>query len=78
MIKEPNLPEIPINADSIERALNNLLSNAIKYSPENGRIKVRAEIARDPQFVEVSVEDQGCGIPEEHQKKYLSVFTVWK
>ncbi len=74
LIKEPNLPEIPINADSIERALNNLLSNAIKYSPENGRIKVRAEIARDPQFVEVSVEDQGCGIPEEHQKKIFERF----
>ena len=74
LIKEPNLPESPINADSIERALNNLLSNAIKYSPENGRIKVRAEIARDPQFVEVSVEDQGCGIPEEHQKKIFERF----
>ena len=74
LIKEPNLPEIPINADSIERALNNLLSNAIKYSPENGRIKVRAEIARDPRYVEVSVEDQGCGIPEEHQKKIFERF----
>lgn len=74
IIKEPNLPDIPINADSIERALNNLLSNAIKYSPENGRIKVRAEIARDPNFVEVSVEDQGCGIPEEHQKKIFERF----
>lgn len=74
LIKEPNLPEIPINADSIERVLNNLLSNAIKYSPENGRIKVRAEIARDPRYVEVSVEDQGCGIPEEHQKKIFERF----
>ncbi len=74
IIKEPDLPEIPINVDSIERALNNLLSNAIKYSPENGRIKVRAELARDPQFVEVSVEDQGCGIPEEHQKKIFERF----
>ena len=74
LIKEPNLPEIPINADSIERALNNLISNAIKYSPENGRIKVRAEIARDPEYVEISVEDQGCGIPEEHQKKIFERF----
>ncbi len=74
IIKEPNLPDIPINVDSIERALNNLISNAIKYSPENGRIKVRAEIARDPNFVEVSVEDQGCGIPEEHQKKIFERF----
>ena len=74
LIKEPDLPEIPLHADSIVRALNNLLSNAIKYSPENGRIKVRAEIARDPNFIEVSVEDQGCGIPEEHQKKIFERF----
>ena len=74
LIKEPDLPEIPINVDSIERALNNLLSNAIKYSHENGRIKVRAEIARDPNFVEVSVEDQGWGIPAEHQKKIFERF----
>lgn len=74
LIKEPDLPEIPINVDSIERALNNLLSNAIKYSPENGRIKVRAELARDPNYIEVSVEDQGCGIPEEHQKKIFERF----
>jgi len=74
LIKEPDLPEIPIHADSIERALNNYLSNAIKYSPENGRIKVRAEIARDPNFVEITVEDQGCGIPEEHQKKVFERF----
>lgn len=74
IIKEPDLPEISINVESIERALNNLLSNAIKYSPINGRIKVRAELARDPNFVEVSVEDQGCGIPEEHQKKIFERF----
>ena len=74
IIKEPNLPDIPINVDSIERALNNLLSNAIKYSPENGRIKVRAELAKDPAYVEISVEDQGCGIPEEHQKKIFERF----
>lgn len=74
IIKEPNLPDVPINVSSIERALNNLLSNAIKYSPENGRIKVRAELAKDPNFVEISVEDQGCGIPEEAQKRLFERF----
>lgn len=74
LIKEPDLPEIPIHSDSIMRALNNYLSNAIKYSPENGRIKVRAEIARDSDYIEVSVEDQGCGISEEHQKRVFERF----
>ena len=74
LIKEPDLPKVPINVCSIERVLNNLLSNAIKYSPENGRIKVRAEIARDTNYVEVTIEDQGIGIPEEHQKKIFERF----
>ena len=45
-----------------------------EYSPENGRIKVRAEFSKNPEYIEVSVEDQGCGIPEEHQKKLFERF----
>lgn len=74
VIKEPDLPVISINIDSISRALNNLISNAIKYSPEGSRVKVRAEIASDNNFVEISVEDNGIGIPQEHLKKIFDRF----
>jgi signal transduction histidine kinase len=74
LIKEPDLPKLPMNVCSIERALNNILSNAIKYSHEGGRIKVRAELARNADYVEVAVEDQGIGIPEEHQKRIFERF----
>src|SRR5574344_2055631 len=74
VMKEPDLPEVLLNEDSIERALKNLISNAIKYSPEGKRIKVRAEMARVGDFVEVSVEDQGPGIAEEYQKKIFERF----
>jgi two-component system sensor histidine kinase NblS len=63
---ESSLPPIWMNADSIERVLRNLLSNAIKYTESGGRIKVRAELTGDGQFVEVTVQDTGIGIPEEH------------
>ena len=52
----------------------NILSNAIKYSPDGKRIKVRAERSRDGEYVEVSVEDQGPGIPEKYQKKIFDRF----
>lgn len=62
---ESSLPKVYMNSDSIERVLRNLLGNAIKYTPEGGRIKVRAEVIQDGQELEVSVEDTGVGIPEE-------------
>ena len=63
---ESALPNVLINPDSIERVLRNLLSNAIKYTAEGGRIKVRAEVAEGGDMLEVSVQDTGCGIAEEH------------
>ena len=45
-------------------ALSNLVSNAVTYSPDNSRVVVGARIA-DPESlrVELSVTDQGSGIP---------------
>lgn len=74
IMKEPELPDVVLNEGSIERALKNLLSNAIKYSPDGGRIKIRAERARMGEFVEISIEDQGTGIPEEYQSKIFDRF----
>lgn len=74
IMKEPDLPEIVFNEGSIERALRNIISNAIKYSPDNGRIKVRAERARMGEFIEISIEDQGPGIPEEYQSRIFDRF----
>ena len=69
---EPNLPQIPINYDSITRALMNLITNAIKYSNDNTIIKVRAEKFSD--YIVLAVTDQGPGISEENQKKVFDRF----
>ena len=74
IMKEPDLPELWLNIDSISRALMNILTNAIKYSPDGKRIKIRVERSRDGEYVEVSVEDQGPGIPEKYQKKIFDRF----
>lgn len=73
-IKEDSLPYINYNSQSIERVISNLITNAIKYSPNDSRIKIRAEIARDPNFLEVTVEDNGMGIAPEHQKMIFERF----
>lgn len=74
IMKEPDLPDVVLNEGSIERALKNLLSNAIKYSPDNGRVKIRAERARMGEFVEISIEDQGPGVEDEYQSKIFDRF----
>ncbi len=71
--KDENIPEALFNYDSIERAVRNLLSNAIKYSPEGK--KVRVNICNRPQNnITVTVQDEGCGISPEHQKKIFDRF----
>lgn len=74
VIVEPDLPQVMLNQDSISRALMNIVSNAIKYSPDGKRIKIRAERSRVENCVDISVEDQGAGIPEESLSKIWERF----
>ncbi|MBN2681917.1 MAG: HAMP domain-containing histidine kinase [Bacteroidales bacterium] len=69
-----SLPKISIDPIKIEQVLNNLLSNAIKYSNINTTITVTAFQSDD--FVIVSVQDQGLGIPENELPKLFLPFSV--
>ncbi|WP_459804568.1 sensor histidine kinase [Herbidospora sp. RD11066] len=53
-------------------ALRNLIDNAVAYSPEHTRIVVSARPAGDS--VEISVSDQGIGIPETAQERIFERF----
>jgi signal transduction histidine kinase len=63
-----------IRADErkVKQVLLNLLSNAIKFTPEGGRVEVRAAAAGDA--VEVSVTDTGVGIAPEDQAAVFEEF----
>ncbi|HEX5190383.1 MAG TPA: ATP-binding protein [Streptosporangiaceae bacterium] len=54
-------------------ALRNLLDNAVAYSPEKTRVVVSTElVSRD--IVELSVSDQGIGIPERDLERIFERF----
>lgn len=55
------LPCVQADQGRLEQVLLNLLENAIKYTPDNGRIRLFAE--ESGEFIRVSVEDTGIGIP---------------
>jgi signal transduction histidine kinase len=57
--------EIRGDQRKVKQVLLNLLSNAVKFTPEGGRIDVRASLANGT--AEISVTDTGIGIaPEDH------------
>ena len=56
----------------IKQVLLNLLSNALKFTPEGGRVEVRAEIADGT--AEISVTDTGIGIAPEHHDAVFEEF----
>ncbi len=58
--------------DLLVTALRNLIDNAIAYSPEHTRVVVSARQVGD--VVEISVSDQGIGIPESAQKRIFERF----
>lgn len=69
-------PAEPIEAyadrEKIEIAIFNLLSNAMKFTPEGGAIWMR--LAEKENTIELSVEDTGCGIPDEVGTKLFERF----
>jgi signal transduction histidine kinase len=56
----------------VKQVLLNLLSNAIKFTPEGGRIEVRATPTNGG--VEISVSDTGIGIAPEDQEAIFEEF----
>jgi two-component system sensor histidine kinase CreC len=56
----------------LSQAISNLLQNAIDFSPAGGRIQLRSEVSGGR--VNLSVEDQGPGIPDYARDKIFQKF----
>lgn len=56
-------------------ALRNLIDNAVAYSPEHTRVVISTRMAdTQDRSVEISVSDQGIGIPESAQERIFERF----
>ena len=67
------LPLVEADWTLVEQAVTNLVANAVRHAPAGSRIWVCAQRASD-RAVEVSVRDQGPGIPRELRGSVLEPF----
>ncbi len=71
---EPGLPDLFQDQAKVQQILSNLLSNAIKFTPEGGRISVRARRDTEGGELLLMIADTGVGIAEEDQVAMFEKF----
>ena len=77
------LPEISVNVDLFEWALENIIKNsADAMSREDGKIEVTTEFLPENKIVKISIKDNGSGIQPRYQKEifkpgYSTKSTGW-
>lgn len=66
--------QVLADADQAARAVGNVLDNAIKFSPEGGRIEIRAWKDAEGEHVTLSLADEGPGIPPDELDRIFERF----
>ena len=66
------VPVMRQDVTKLQQILQNLLSNAVKFTPEGGRVVVKAEA--DGDYVVITVTDTGLGIAPEEQELVFEKF----
>jgi len=64
--------KVHADGERLAQVVINLVTNAVKYSPAGGRIRV--EVRKRGNSIRTSVQDEGLGIPEEHQSRVFTKF----
>jgi len=77
---DPDLPEVSLDGELIERVFTNLVINAYEaLGPDGGSLRVRAVPSTDgKQGVEITFEDSGPGIPPELREQIFNPFFTTK
>lgn len=65
-------PRIMADQDKFDQILTNLLNNAVKYSPRGGTVTVQGH--SEDGWIQISVTDQGIGIPADKLTKVFERF----
>ena len=76
-----NLPPVPIDPDGIHRAILNIVTNAIdasEHAERGGVVAVATRLSDDAAHAEITVSDNGVGIPAAETDAIFEVFASTK
>lgn len=74
---DPELPPIMSDSNQLQQVFLNLLNNAIHAIKNNGGGEIRISASHEDTCVNISVADNGCGIPPENMERiFLPFFTT--
>lgn len=70
----PELPLVRADERALAEVVYTLVENACKYSPAGTRVLIRAAVLAEAEMIQVTVEDEGPGIPPELREKVFDKF----
>jgi len=73
LVVDDDIPTFLTDGGKVQQILYNFLSNAIKFTPERGKVEIRATMP-DEKTVRIAVTDTGCGIAEPDREKIFEKF----
>jgi two-component system nitrogen regulation sensor histidine kinase NtrY len=72
--KSAELPRMMLDAEQIKRVFINLLDNAVAAIESKGEICIETRMAKDNDFVRISITDNGHGIPPEYKSRLFEPY----
>ena len=69
------IPPIPLDEEGVHQVVQNIVLNAIEAAPsQGGRVNLSTSYETDPDWVVVSISDNGPGIEEEQRTRIFDAF----
>src|SRR5690606_17082480 len=71
-----HIPTVQFDKEALTDALLNLVLNALDAIPDDrmGEVRIRTKLQRDKGRVELDVEDNGDGVPDEVRHRIFNLF----
>jgi two-component system sensor histidine kinase HydH len=69
-----DLPMILMDREQMKQVALNLLLNAVQAMPRGGTLMLRGQNSKDGQWITISIQDSGVGIPNEDMNKLFDPF----